>query len=303
VTSTNFTGVVVPIADIDIGVRDRSELGDLTELAASIEAVGLLHPIVINGDWKLVSGDRRLAAVRDVLGWHEVPVNIVDVHTARDLLQAEWDENTCRQPLTPAEAERARARRAHLLVDDARRRQEEGRARGAAVRAGELEPKLGESGPERKQRETSKVAATGTGYSGSTLDKVKSVREVAEQGVIRIGGERLPAPEPVREVAREALVQMEQHGAPVDRLHRQVAAAIEQHVEPDTEQQRARQLKAWRDALGGARLLREFDMTQLPGLLSEQDWGSATQLLDEVAGQVEAFRAARPSHLRVVQGA
>jgi ParB family chromosome partitioning protein len=302
VTSTNFTGVVVPIADIDVGERDRSDLGDLTELAASIEAVGLLHPVVINGDWKLVSGDRRLAAVRDVLGWREVPVNIVDVFTARDLLQAEWDENTCRQPLTPAEAERARARRAHLLVDDAKRRQEEGRARGNAVQAGTVAPKLGETTAPTESR-TAKIAATGTGYSGSTLDKVKSVREVAEQGVIRIGGERLPAPEPVREVAREALEAMQQHGAPVDRLHRQVAAAIEQHVEPDVEQQRARQLKAWRDALGGARMLREFDMTQLPDLLGEQEWASATLLIDAVAAQVEAFREARPNHLRVVQGA
>jgi hypothetical protein len=39
-------------------------------------------------------------------------------------------------------------------------------------------------GGDSTERRTAKVAARGTGYSGTTLDKVTGIREVAEQGVI-----------------------------------------------------------------------------------------------------------------------
>lgn len=42
------------------------------------------------------------------------------------------------------------------------------------------------------------MAAVGTGYSGSTLDKVDRIRDVAERGVIRQGRQEVPAPEPWR---------------------------------------------------------------------------------------------------------
>lgn len=300
-STPQFTGVSVPIADIDVGPRDRSDMGDLADLAASIDAVGMLHPIVITGDWRLVAGDRRLAAARDVLGWAEVPVTIVDLSSSAEQLRAEMDENTCRKPLSPVEAERARARRAAVLTEDAIRRAEEGRARGRATQAGQepVTPNLGDT-PKPEAR-TAKVAAIGTGYSGSTLDKVTSIRDVAEKGVIRIGSQELPAPEPVREAAKQAMDALAQPGAPVDRLHRQVAEAIEQHIEPDEEATRTRTLKRWRDALAAARPLREFDLHTLDGVLSDQDWELASPLIDELATQVEVFRTLRPTHLRVIR--
>lgn len=309
-TTPGFTSIHVPVDDIDVGERDRSDMGDLAELAESIDSVGMLHPIVITGEWRLVAGDRRLAAVRDVLGWREVPVTVVDLVTAADVLRAEMDENTCRQPLTPVEAERARARRAHLLVDDAVRRAEEGRARGRAAQAALVSSNLDETDaaeiePEPESpsaRATRKVAAVGTGYSGSTLDKVTSIREVAERGVIRIAGQDLPAPEPVREIARSAMENLAKPGAPVDRLHREVAAAIEAHVEPDEQAQRARHLRLWREALAGARLFREFDMGVLSSAMSEKDWDLAAERVDEIAAQVERFRELRPTQLRMVSG-
>jgi ParB-like chromosome segregation protein Spo0J len=62
-----------------IKVRDRyrKHLGDVDALAASIEELGLLHPIVTRPDGRLIAGERRLAACRR-LGWKTVPVTIVD---------------------------------------------------------------------------------------------------------------------------------------------------------------------------------------------------------------------------------
>ncbi|MDW4904453.1 hypothetical protein RB628_03640 [Streptomyces sp. ADMS] len=94
------------------------------------------------------------------------------------MLRGEADENTCRKPLTPYEASRARERRARALTPVAKERQGE---------RTDLQPssKLDEGTP--ADRATRKVAAVGTGYSGSTLDKVDRIRDAAERGVIRQG--------------------------------------------------------------------------------------------------------------------
>jgi ParB family chromosome partitioning protein len=62
-----------------IKVRDRfrKNLGDIDSLAASIDEVGLLHPIVVRPDGGLIAGERRLAACKK-LGWKSVPVTLVE---------------------------------------------------------------------------------------------------------------------------------------------------------------------------------------------------------------------------------
>lgn len=277
------------LGEIETGERDRTDLGDVAELAASIEAVGLLHPVVVTADGQLVAGDRRLAAVRH-LGWAEVPVTVVDLDTASAVLRAEQDENTCRKPLTPYEASRARERRAGVLAPRAAERER------AGVRT--PSPKLGEGSEGR----TAKVAATGTGYSGSTLDKVDRIRDAAERGVVRQGRAEVPVPEPVREVAREALAAVQQTGAAVDSSHRKVTEAITRYVEDDVDVRRARASKAWFDALRSAQRWREFDVSALADVLSGEDWVTSGHLVDGLAEQIESFRAARPGRLRVMNG-
>jgi ParB family chromosome partitioning protein len=66
-----------PIDRILIGKRLRQDVGDLDGLSASIAEVGLLHPIVVTPDNRLVAGYRRLLACRQ-LGWSEVPVYIIE---------------------------------------------------------------------------------------------------------------------------------------------------------------------------------------------------------------------------------
>jgi ParB-like chromosome segregation protein Spo0J len=64
-----------PIGGITVGKRIRSDLGDIEGLAKSIAEIGLLHPIVITPDGRLIVGVRRLLAAK-MLGWKEIPVTI-----------------------------------------------------------------------------------------------------------------------------------------------------------------------------------------------------------------------------------
>lgn len=60
-------------SDITVGTRIRSDLGDLTELAASILEKGIIQPITIDQRNELVAGGRRLAAFK--LAMVEAPDN------------------------------------------------------------------------------------------------------------------------------------------------------------------------------------------------------------------------------------
>ncbi|MCA9655695.1 MAG: ParB N-terminal domain-containing protein, partial [Myxococcales bacterium] len=94
---------VVPTARVVVGqFRVRQELRKIDELAASIEALGQLAPIILTPERVLVSGERRLAACK-LLG---VPALALVASTAKeavDLLHAEYAENSQREELTQIE--------------------------------------------------------------------------------------------------------------------------------------------------------------------------------------------------------
>jgi N6-adenosine-specific RNA methylase IME4/ParB-like chromosome segregation protein Spo0J len=87
------------IDQIQIGFRYRKDLGDLRSLADSIGEVGLLHPVVVTPEGRLIAGQRRLEACRQ-LGWTEIPVTIVDLLQAA---RGEAHENFIRKDLLPSE--------------------------------------------------------------------------------------------------------------------------------------------------------------------------------------------------------
>src|ERR1039458_4856685 len=89
----------LPIDQIEVGFRYRKDLGDLRALADSIAEVGLLHPVVVTHSGRLIAGQRRLQACRQ-LGWTEVPVTIVDLLQAA---RGEAHENFVRKDLLPSE--------------------------------------------------------------------------------------------------------------------------------------------------------------------------------------------------------
>jgi hypothetical protein len=68
-------------------------------LAASIASLGLLHPVVVDGNGRLVAGARRIAAVR-ALGWRDVPVRVVrDLADAASALRAVRELRTVSAPM------------------------------------------------------------------------------------------------------------------------------------------------------------------------------------------------------------
>src|SRR5690606_28171759 len=91
----------------------RADLGDLSELADSIRAVGILQPVTVlpsaNGDTcKLVSGHRRVAAAR-LAGLTEVPA-VVRRLDDDDVLPVALIENLHPQDLTATDEAAAYAR-------------------------------------------------------------------------------------------------------------------------------------------------------------------------------------------------
>jgi ParB family transcriptional regulator, chromosome partitioning protein len=68
----------LPLDSIKIGSRFRHDLGDIGALARSIEATGLLHPIVVSQHGQLLAGRRRLEVCKS-LRWETIPVTVMEV--------------------------------------------------------------------------------------------------------------------------------------------------------------------------------------------------------------------------------
>lgn len=96
------------IADVIVGDRKR-ELGDISQLAQSIQELGLINPITILPDGTLVAGRHRLAACES-LEWKEIDVSIAQLDQLHAEL-AEIDENIVRSELHWTERDSQLARR------------------------------------------------------------------------------------------------------------------------------------------------------------------------------------------------
>ena len=92
----------LPIVDIVIGERFRKDYGDIAELAQSIKDYGLLQPLVVARDGRLMAGGRRLAAVT-ALAWPTVPVHYIDEVDNILLREIELEENLLREDLSTQE--------------------------------------------------------------------------------------------------------------------------------------------------------------------------------------------------------
>ena len=91
----------VQISSIDIGNRYRSDFGDIESLATSISEIGLLQPICVTPDMKLIAGERRIKA-HQLLGMDEIEVSTIDI---TEIISGEYAENEVRKNFTPSEKE------------------------------------------------------------------------------------------------------------------------------------------------------------------------------------------------------
>ena len=150
----------IDIGDIIIGNRYRKDMGDIEGLAASISDIGILQPVVVTNENKLVDGGRRIAAFRS-LGWLRIPARRVNIVS---ILKGEHDANAYAKPWTPSE---------QVAIADAM--------------VAEMEERRGRPGnipdnyPELRGRETRSVAAEKAGF-GSDFT-YRQARTVVQKGV------------------------------------------------------------------------------------------------------------------------
>jgi len=91
--------MLIRIDDIEIGERFRKDLGDIGDLARSIADIGLLHPIVVTPDMRLIAGQRRIAACQS-LGLTEIEATVININS---IVKGEFAENECRKDFTWSE--------------------------------------------------------------------------------------------------------------------------------------------------------------------------------------------------------
>ena len=102
-----YAVVEIPIDMIDPDPdQPRRELGDLENLAASIQKIGLLEPILVRPidrgrKYQVVFGERRLTAAR-LAGLDRVPAFTAD-GGEDEILLMQWVENSMRKDLHPLE--------------------------------------------------------------------------------------------------------------------------------------------------------------------------------------------------------
>ena len=218
------------VESIRVGRRHRTELGDIGELAASIERDGLLQPITVTPDGVLVCGARRLAAIRK-LGEKKVKVWVRSGLSDRlGQLLAEQDDNMLHKPLTQREAAALYRELKQVMAEDAARR------KASTQFSSDYQP--GADGPGHfpgpstapgEAREQAAAMISG-GASYKTLEKIGYLERIAAD----------PAqPEPLRAQAAAGLEQIEA-GAPVHPI-----------------------LQAVRDAATAAQDVREADLHQM----------------------------------------
>jgi N6-adenosine-specific RNA methylase IME4 len=171
------------LSEITVGERHRKKLLKIDELAASITDVGgLLHPIVIRPDGRLVAGGRRLAAVRQ-LGWEKVPVHVVtSLDETLALLKAERDENVCRVGFEISEAVAMGEMIAEIERPAAKERQ-----RRSPGRPANGQPKTSGKLPDVSKGDARDRIAAAVGMSGKTYERAKKVIDAAEREPERFG--------------------------------------------------------------------------------------------------------------------
>jgi ParB family chromosome partitioning protein len=174
-----------PLTAIEVGPRHRKQFGNLHLLAESMATVGLLHPLVITPDNRLVAGARRLAAAQ-ALGWQEIPVRVIDLPS---MLQAEHDENVIREPFLPTEAVAiGRALEEEIAATNAAKMREAGKegGRGKKKENPSINNTKVSAGQNHAARTTSQVGKA-VGLSGTTYTKAKAVVLAAEAEPERYG--------------------------------------------------------------------------------------------------------------------
>lgn len=195
--------MLIPIKKIIVRDRIRKDFGDIGELATDIQDNGLINPIVINKEYVLLAGERRLRACKR-LGFEQVEVRMMDTRDAEHELNIEISENDVRKGFSKSERVDYMYRLMRIEKEKAKERMSEG-GKGAVKSSdvGEAKDKTAEAfgiGRQTMEREMQIVEnkdlltpedfadwdegrlSTNKAYQRirAELDKVKREKEMAE---------------------------------------------------------------------------------------------------------------------------
>lgn len=155
--------MLIPITKIQVRDRIRKDFGNIEELAKDIEQNGLINPPVVNKEYTLLAGERRLRACR-MLGWEQIPVTMMDTRDAEHELNIEISENDCRKDFSKAERVDYMYRLMRIEKEKARERQGE---------RTDIQQKFAESDKGQARDKT----AAAFGVSGETMRKEMQILE------------------------------------------------------------------------------------------------------------------------------
>jgi N6-adenosine-specific RNA methylase IME4 len=178
------------ISSITVRDRHRRDLGDIDGLAASIEQVGLLHPVVIRTNGRLIAGERRIAAFKK-LGRTRIPATVVDLNK---IVLGEYAENTQRKDFTYSEAVAIARELRPIETAAAKERQREAGKNNGRGRPTKTKDKVT---PKRGNLMASDKAAKATGKGRTALEQAEAIVVAAEKDPVRYGdlAKRLDEPD------------------------------------------------------------------------------------------------------------
>jgi ParB family chromosome partitioning protein len=169
--------VDVPLDDIEVGGRRRTDFGDIGALAKGMQLVGLLEPIVVdrngcNDCYRLVAGERRLRAAR-MLKWKTIPASLLEHLTEAERREIELEENENRKSLTEHERTRTFAS-SKRLVENARK------AKEVLAQSAQKPNQKGTKGGRPKEPDSPQAVADVLGTDRRTLERAERHFEMAE---------------------------------------------------------------------------------------------------------------------------
>lgn len=94
--------MIIDIDKIIVKDRIRKDFGDIQELAEDIKVNGLINPPVVNKNYELLAGERRLRACKS-LGWKQIEIHMMDTRDAEHELNVEISENETRKAFSKSE--------------------------------------------------------------------------------------------------------------------------------------------------------------------------------------------------------
>jgi ParB family chromosome partitioning protein len=287
---------LVDVASVRTEGRHRRDYGDIGALAQSIDDLGLLQPIALTPDGRLIAGERRLRAVQQ-LGHDVIEAHIVHgLDDAVIALKAERDENTCRKDFTPTEEHDLYAALLELERPKAKERQ------GTRSDLG-TSRKLSGKSHLAEARQQASLGATGSPGRHKTLEKVGEVKAAAADTSL---------PAPVQEIAKRALEEIDGTGK-VDGAYQKVKAAeraaaspkpdpgVSEVIDGDKAIQDSKYMHNFLAAMNRESTWLRFDPDRVGPLLDEAELRILTDLAASTDKFVKTAQRARMG-LRLING-